>query len=259
MATLVRKEHQWPITGRQKEGKWKGVREKKSPTCECMCSRCTRFSTYVWLNTIMAVLFSSPQVHMNSSEWIRVRVHQVEKKHTYWTWPVPALAVIVVFIESGFGLVDRALLRICTHNKSSKKQSTFQNPKKVSTAIAVILGNNITVALEHNKSKFALIGFRVCLIDVRCVQPVTKWAFVAYHWLKWSYPSESIFLIRSFSDDSVMSALWLRKSLSSGPFTHITGGDCKSSERSCNTCSPVHKWTVTQFLLFWFYKSLQWT
>lgn len=29
IATLVRKEHQWPITGRQKDGKWKGVIKKK--------------------------------------------------------------------------------------------------------------------------------------------------------------------------------------------------------------------------------------
>lgn len=52
-------------------------------------------------------------------------------------------------------------------------------------------------------------------------------------WMRAStHPSESIFLMRSFSEDSVMSALWLRNSLSSGPFTHITGGDCRSSARS---------------------------
>uniref|UniRef100_A0A0E9PX71 Uncharacterized protein n=2 Tax=Anguilla anguilla TaxID=7936 RepID=A0A0E9PX71_ANGAN len=48
------------------------------------------------------------------------------------------------------------------------------------------------------------------------------------------YPSESIFLMRSFSEDSSMSALWLRKSLSSpGPLTHSKGGDCRSSDNSC--------------------------
>ncbi len=66
-----------------------------------------------------------------------------------------------------------------------------------------------------------------------------------------SYPSESIFLMRSFSEDRVMSALWLRKNLSSGPFTHITGGDCSSSDKSYNTHTHTHTHTQKNTVIRW--------